>query len=154
MSCISGGKVAEAFQIFEWMVAGCGNESMVQQTPETLRLLFQGCHQTCALEKALEVLSWLHLSRMKPSEEIYSHLEDTIDIVQLWDSNVLTNCTSATDTGGIYKQAHSAVPASGLHHAIMPDSLRPAPFDGKRASYACKPIDQVEARHNFSHHCD
>lgn len=40
-----GGKVAEAFQIFEWMVAGCGNDSTVQQTPETLQLLFQGCHQ-------------------------------------------------------------------------------------------------------------
>jgi len=33
----------------------------------------------------------MHISQIKPSAEMYSHLQDTIDIVQLWDQNVLTS---------------------------------------------------------------
>lgn len=132
------------------MVAGCGNRSVIPQTSETLRLLFQGCHQAGALEKALEVLSWMHISHVKPTAEMYRHLEDTIDIVQLWDRNVLVNGGAGKDLGKTSTiNSQYAAPASQLHNAIMPAWLRPAPFDGKRTLYTGRQPDQTEAWRDF-----
>eukprot|EP00892_Ulva_mutabilis_P010946 jgi/Ulvmu1/8223/UM041_0032.1 len=142
-ACIRGGRVSEGFQVFEWMVAGCGNSETIPQTPETLSLLFQGCHQAGALEKALEVLSWMQLSHVKPSPEMYNHLQDTIDIVQLWDRNVVESDTAIKDTSRSNAEK-SPTALSHLHGAIMPESLRPAPFDGRRASYASRQPEQTE----------
>ena len=140
----AGGMVAEGFQIFEWMVAGCGNDATIPQTPETLCLLFQGCHQAGALEKALEVLSWMRLSHIKPSPEIYAHLQDTIDIVQLWDRNVLESSAGVTDSQRNVKGLQTALHVSKTHSAIMPTHLRPSPFDGRRSSYASRQPEQTQ----------
>lgn len=79
---------------------------------------------------------------------MYSHLQDTIDIVQLWDQNVLNNNSGASNTVSSCTQAQCSVPTSHLHDAIMPECLRPAPFDGKRATYTSRQPDQTEARQN------
>jgi hypothetical protein len=90
-------KVSEGFQIFEWMVAGCGEKDSIPNTPETLKHMFQGCHQAGALEKALEVLSWMQKGCAKPTDEMLSQVVVCLGTVP---GTHMPNCTDLTHAPG------------------------------------------------------
>lgn len=141
--------MAEAFQIFEWMVAGCGEKDSIPNTPGTLKHLFQGCHQAGALEKALEVLSWMQCGSAKPTEAMLAQVEEIVDLAQLWDKKVFEKPSEHISTRSA---ATSVSPRSKTstpdvaRPVVVPDNLRPAPYDGKRASYLSKEVEQFEVR--------
>lgn len=136
--CVAG-HVAEAFQIFEWMVAGYGSACTVPVTQETFEVLLDGCHQSGALEKALEVLTWMRGVGFRPTATAYTQLQDTLDVAAMWDRKVFA--AKRPPRGQRPKGASprtlalDALPASALHSAVLPADLRPAPYDGKRAIY-------------------
>lgn len=45
---LAAGRVAEAFQVFEWMVDGRGATGPVPAVSKTFETLMRGCHQTGA----------------------------------------------------------------------------------------------------------
>ena len=141
--------MVEAFEIFEWMVAGYGSYASVPATQETYVILLTGCHEVGALEKALEVLSWMHSTNMKPTAPIFAHLTDTINIATLWDAKVLTaNSTGAQEQsrGGAPRTLEQQTSAGKLHNAIMPCDLRPAPYNGLRSLYLKDPSERIQVR--------
>ena len=135
MRCAAG-RVGEAFEVFEWMVAGYGAEASVPASRETYAILLRGCHEAGALEKALEVFSWMSHTNIKPTLEMYTELEATLDIAKLWDKKVFAMSKAA----GADDESEKA------HGAILPQSLRPAPYDGIRALYTNRPDERIEVR--------
>lgn len=131
--------MAEAFQIFEWMVAGYGSACTVPVTQETFEVLLDGCHQSGALEKALEVLTWMRGVGLRPTATAYTQLQDTLAVAGMWDRKVFAakRPPRALRHKGASPRtlALDALPASALHAAVLPSDLRPAPYDGKRAIY-------------------
>lgn len=145
----AGNRVAEAFQIFEWMVAGCGEKDSVANTPETLKHLFQGCHQAGALEKALEVLSWMKSSSAKPTAEMLAQTEHMIELAQLWDKKVFEKPPDRNLSISEATPKSSISPADNVCSVVVPENLRPAPYDGKRTSYLSRDLEQFEVRYGI-----
>jgi hypothetical protein len=135
------------------MVAGYGAWGSVAVNQETFEILLKGCHEAGALEKALEVLSWMHGTGLKPSQRIYSHLTDTVDIVTLWDNKVFASKKShlRPRVTGAAPRTLIPAPTSLLHTAILPQNLRPAPHDGKRCLYMQNIGEQLQVRTALAH---
>jgi hypothetical protein len=146
----AAGRVAEAFQVFEWMVAGHGAPAPVPATLATYEALLRGCHEAGALEKALEVLSWMHHTRLRPSAAFLDSLSDTLDIAQLWDRKAFTrrDASPTKDAAGDKGPSllDECVETRELHAAVLPAQLRPAPHDGMRAMYVKHADERIGVR--------
>jgi hypothetical protein len=126
--------------------------------------LIRGCHQTGALEKALEVLSWMSSVHAKPSAEMFGQLEEIVELAQLWDRKVFKSAPAKPAVRSQVCANHASSPRLGknpeaymdyIPAVILPEALRPAPYDGKRASYLVKHTKQFEARsETLSHGCN
>ena len=135
-------RLTEAFQIFEWMVAGLGAASPVPADAQTFETLLSGCHAAGALEKALEVLSWMHSARVPLTPAMYTHLANALDIAALWDQKALKpprKSGSEDEDGTEDGEAAAAAPVT-----MPPGALRPAPYDGMRSIYMANPADRIQ----------
>lgn len=130
------------------MVAGCGENDSIPNTPETLQHLFQGCHQAGALEKALEVLAWMQRAHTKPTPQMLAQTEDIIDLAQLWDKSVFWKPAEKRPvSGGLSPKSNTSNSLSDTHNmVVVPETLRPAPYDGKRSLYLSREMEQFEVR--------
>lgn len=72
--------------------------------------------QAGLLEKALEIMAWVHRCGIEFDTTTYEELIGTVEIASLWDTKAIkaatTNCL-----------------------AVFPSQLRPGPFDGMRLMY-------------------
>jgi hypothetical protein len=132
------------------MVAGYGSEMTVPVTQETFEILLDGCHQTGALEKALEVLAWMRGVGLKPTSKAYVLLQDTLNVVIIWDSKVFASKKAnkgVREKGPSPRALSIDTSADALHTAILPNDLRPAPHDGKRVFYMQDTAARLQVAH-------
>lgn len=131
------------------MVAGYGAYEPVPANQDTYSILLKGCHEAGALEKALEVLSWMHSTSVKPTAPIYAALQDTINIAALWDAKVLAANGEAPlerKDGSAPGAVDPKLMSDKLHNAILPQDLRPAPHNGLRSLYIRNPRERLHVR--------
>ncbi|MEW5302987.1 MAG: hypothetical protein WDW38_003902 [Sanguina aurantia] len=127
-ACVRGGALEPALAAYESLVAGRAVCDDIPADIVTYNHLIRSCHQAGLLEKALEIMAWIHRCGIEFDTTTYEELIGTVEVASLWDTKAIKAATSSC-------------------LAVFPSQLRPGPFDGMRLMYLAhmNELDEEEA---------